>query len=192
MSSTRPCTQRSRGTNTPVLVRAFARLSRAADHSKLWLGGAAALALVRGSDGRRAAARGLASLALTATAVNGLLKPIGGRRRPERAKYRVPAGRRVRMPRTRSFPSGHAASAFAFASGVASADPLAGFGLTAVAVLVAYSRVHTGVHYPGDVIAGSVVGLALAPVGVAAADRLHAAASRPATPAAGSQISVAG
>ncbi len=179
-------------TNTPVLDLAFTRLSRAADHSKLWLGGAAALALTGGTDGRRAAARGLASLALTATVVNGLLKPLGARRRPERAKYRIPIGRRVRMPRTRSFPSGHAASAFAFAGGVASADPPAGSGLIAIATLVAYSRVHTGVHYPGDVIAGAVVGAALAPVGVAAADRLHAAASRPATPAAGSQTSVAG
>lgn len=179
-------------TDTPALDLAFTRLSRAADYSRLWLGTAVALAVVGGSGGRQAAARGIASLALTATLVNGLLKPLGARRRPERAKHRVPIGRRVRMPRTRSFPSGHAASAFAFAGGVASADPAAGFGLTAIAALVAYSRVHTGVHYPADVIAGAVVGAALASAGVAVADRLRAAASRSATPAAGSQISTAG
>lgn len=86
------------------------------------------------------------------------------------------------MPRTRSFPSGHAASGFAFASGVASAAPFPGIALTGLAALVAYSRVHTGVHYPGDVIAGSVIGVALAPVAVAATDRCRAAASRRAAP----------
>jgi membrane-associated phospholipid phosphatase len=176
-------------TNTPALDRAFSSLSRAANYSKLWLGSAAVLALTGGTRGRRAAARGLCSLALTSAVVNGVLKPLGGRRRPERAKYRLPVGRRVRMPRTRSFPSGHAASAFAFAGGVASADPVAGFGLTTTAALVGYSRVHVGVHYPGDVIAGAVVGLAMAPLGVVAADRLYAAASRPAAPAAESQSS---
>lgn len=176
-------------TNTPVLDRAFSSLSRAADHSKLWLGSAAVLSLAGGTRGRRAAARGLVSLALTSAVVNGLLKPLGGRRRPERANYHLPIGRWVKMPRTRSFPSGHAASAFAFAGGAASADPLAGFGLTTAAALVGYSRVHVGVHYPGDVIAGAVVGLAIAPVGVVVADRLWAAASRPATLPAESQSS---
>ena len=30
--------------------------------------------------------------------------------------------------------------------------------------MVAYSRVHTGVHYPGDVVVGSVLGAGLAQV----------------------------
>ena len=34
--------------------------------------------------------------------------------------------------------------------------------LRALAALVAYSRVHTGVHYPGDVLAGALIGTALA------------------------------
>ena len=71
-----------------------------------------------------------------------------GRRRPERVKHRVPFARRVRMPKTRSFPSGHAASGFAFATGVASAAPVAGGLLTALAALVAYSRVHTECTIP--------------------------------------------
>lgn len=157
-------------TRAPELDRALARLSRAADYSKLWLGSAAALALLGGSPGRRAAVKGLAALGLTAAVVNGVLKPAGGRRRPERALHRVPIGRHVRMPRSRSFPSGHAASGFAFATGVASAAPFPGIALTTLAGLVAYSRVHTGVHYPGDVIAGSIVGVALAPIAVTAVE----------------------
>ena len=158
-------------TPTPSLDRAMRRLSRAADHSKLWLGTAAALAACGGHTGRRAAVNGLVSVALTSAVVNAVLKPLSARRRPDRTRYNVPADRQVRMPSSRSFPSGHAASAFAFASGVATARPEAGIPLTGLAALVAYSRVHTGVHYPGDVIAGSVAGGALAPVAVAMLER---------------------
>ena len=158
-------------TPTPTLDRAFRRLSRAADHSKLWLGSSALLAVAGGDRGRRAAVNGIASVAVTSAIVNGLLKPLGGRRRPERAMHRVPIERHVKMPRTRSFPSGHAASAAAFASGVAIALPEVGMGLTVAGGLVAYSRVHTGVHYPIDVIVGSLTGAAVAPAAVAVLNR---------------------
>jgi membrane-associated phospholipid phosphatase len=160
-------------TPTPTLDRAFRRLSQAADHSALWLVDAALLAATGGERGREAAARGVASIALTSAVVNGLLKPLGARRRPDRDAQHVPLVRQVTMPRSTSFPSGHAASAFAFAAGVASADPRAGIPLHAVAALVAYSRVHTGVHYPADVVVGAVTGGALTPVAVAALDRLR-------------------
>ena len=80
---------------------------------------------------------------------------VARRRRPKRASHRVPVTRHVTMPRTTSFPSGHAASASAFATGMATAWPEVGLPVSAAATLVAYSRVHTGVHYPVDVIAGA-------------------------------------
>jgi undecaprenyl-diphosphatase len=49
-------------------------------------------------------------------------------------------------------------SATATASGVAGTWPAPGVPLTAVAALVAYSRVHTGVHFPADVVAGALIG----------------------------------
>lgn len=149
-------------TPTPNLDRGLSRLSRAADRSKLSLAGAGALALAGGADGRRAAMTGLASLAVTSVIVNAGLKLAARRRRPDPDAHAVPGARRVRMPVTRSFPSGHSAAAFAFATGVGDVMPAAAIPLRALAVAVAYSRVHTGVHYPGDVIVGALSGVTLA------------------------------
>ena len=66
------------------------------------------------------------------------------------------------MPTTSSFPSGHSAAAFAFATGVGRTMPHAAVPLRALAALVAYSRVHTGVHYPGDIAIGSLIGSSMA------------------------------
>jgi undecaprenyl-diphosphatase len=161
-------------TPTPLLDRVLRGVSRAADHSKLWLASSAVLAVAGGPRGRDAAVDGLASVALTSAVVNGALKPLARRRRPDRDTFNVPAGRQVTMPVSRSFPSGHAASAFAFAAGVAMDLPQAGLVLNAAAAVVAYSRVHTGVHYPGDVIAGSLTGAALAPIAVSTLRRRRA------------------
>jgi undecaprenyl-diphosphatase len=159
------------GTPTPTLDRVFRRLSRAADHWKLWLGSAAVLAIGGGRRGRRAAVNGIAAMTVTSAAVNLVLKPLGDRRRPDRSGMHVPVARHVAMPSSTSFPSGHAANAAAFATGVATVLPEAGIPLTAAGALVAYSRVHTGVHYPVDVIAGSLAGTMLAEVTVSVLDR---------------------
>lgn len=161
-------------TPTPLLDRVLRGVSRAANYSKLWLASSALLAVAGGPRGRDAAVDGLASVALTSAVVNGALKPLARRRRPDRDTFNVPVGRQVTMPASRSFPSGHAASAFAFAAGVAADAPQAGLILNAAAAVVAYSRVHTGVHYPGDVIVGSLTGAALAPIAVSALRRLRA------------------
>lgn len=158
-------------TPTPTLDRAMARLSRAADYSKLSLASAAVLALAGGRSGRRAAATGLASVGVTATIVNVLVKPLGRRRRPDRVTENVPLARHVRMPSSTSFPSGHAAAAFAFATGAGHGLPHAAVPLRALAAFVAYSRIHTGVHYPGDVVAGALVGTVLAQATAHAIDR---------------------
>ncbi|MBS1679638.1 MAG: phosphatase PAP2 family protein [Actinobacteria bacterium] len=137
------------------------RLSRAADYSRLSLAAAAGLALFGGADGRRAAVAGLASVAATATVINVAVKPIARRRRPDRIAHEVPIARHVPMPSSRSFPSGHSAAAFAFAGGAGGVVPAASLPLHALAGLVAYSRVHTGVHYPLDTLVGSILGAAL-------------------------------
>jgi membrane-associated phospholipid phosphatase len=158
-------------TPTPALDRAMARLSHAADYSRLSLASAGVLAAIGGRRGRRAAVAGLASVAVTASVVNLVLKPLGSRRRPDRAQLRVPVARHVRMPSSTSFPSGHSAAAFAFATGVGHALPAASIPFHGLAALVAYSRVHTGVHYPGDAVAGALLGTVLAQFTTHALDR---------------------
>jgi membrane-associated phospholipid phosphatase len=143
---------------TPSLDRVFARLSDAADHSKLWLASAGLLATVGGQRGRQAAAVGLASVGVSSFVSNVGVKWLVRRRRPDRAGAIVPEERWVHMPTSRSFPSGHSASAFAFASAVGAVMPALSLPLHLAATAVAYSRVHTGVHYPGDAIAGALIG----------------------------------
>jgi undecaprenyl-diphosphatase len=128
--------------------------SRAADYSVLWLVLAAAGAFVGGRRGRRAAADGLLALAFASATVNGPLKLLFRRVRP------VPSRRLYRRPRTASFPSGHSASAFAFATAATRELPAAGPVLFPLAATVAYSRVYLGFHHPTDVLIGSAIGSA--------------------------------
>jgi membrane-associated phospholipid phosphatase len=143
-------------TPTPSLDVPLRRLSAAANYSRFWFATAAVLALVGGRTGRRAAVAGAVAIGATAVTNTGL-KSLG-RNRPDREKYGVPVERHVRMPSSTSFPSGHSAAGFAFANAVSAEVPGLAFPLRVLALGVAYSRVHTGVHYPSDAIAGGIVG----------------------------------
>jgi undecaprenyl-diphosphatase len=145
-------------TPTAELDGPVRRLSQSANGSGLWVGIAAAIALTGGPRGRRAAFEGVVSVAVTAAAVNLGVKSIVERRRPGRDELRLLPDRHLRTPESTSFPSGHAATSFAFAYGVSRHIPLLSLPLGLLAGAVAYSRVHTGVHYPGDVAVGSIAG----------------------------------
>jgi membrane-associated phospholipid phosphatase len=145
-------------TPTPTLDQPLRRLSAIATRSKLWLGIAAVMVVFGGQRGRRAALTGVAALAIDSGVVNLAGKWSFHRGRPDPAQAGVPESRRIEMPSSPSFPSGHAASGFAFAEAVAETMPSMAMPLRLLAAVVAYSRVHTGVHYPGDVIAGSLIG----------------------------------
>ena len=147
--------------HAPLLDETLPRLSHAANRSVLWMGVAGLLWLFGGRFGRRAAARGLLSVAMSSAIANGPAKLLT--RRPRPIIDEVPMVRRVRkVPRSTSFPSGHSASAFAFATGVSMELPHLAIPLGPLATAVAYSRVYTGAHVPSDVIVGSALGAGVA------------------------------
>ncbi|MXM67946.1 phosphatase PAP2 family protein [Streptomyces sp. HUCO-GS316] len=141
----------------PGAERVLPRLSRSANHGVLWFTAAAALTVSRTPRARRAAARGIASLSLASLTINTLGKRTV--RRPRPVLDPVPLVRQLkRQPITTSFPSGHSASAAAFALGVALESPAWGAVVAPVAFSVAMSRIYTGVHFPSDVLAGAALG----------------------------------
>lgn len=134
----------------------FRRLSAAANKGKLWIGIAAIMAIFPGRT-RRAALHGLLAQAVASAVTNVGFKTLLPRARP--LPEHLPAFRFVHpQPTSSSMPSGHSASAVAFALGVGLVRPALGAALAPLAAGVAYSRVHTGAHWPSDVFFGSAIG----------------------------------
>jgi undecaprenyl-diphosphatase len=119
------------------------------------------------------AAAGAATLAELSSV---LLKDLTERARPPLADPGIQA--LVSLPDSTSFPSGHAATAFAAATAVGVFHPRLRAPLLVLAALVALSRVYLGVHFWSDVLVGSVLGAA---IGLATARLVQRA--RPAPPA---------
>lgn len=166
--------------STHPAVDGFWRLlSGAADHGKLWFAAAAVLVAL---GKPRAAFRGLASLGLASLIANVVGKRIVGGDRP--ALTSIPVARRLdRSPTSPSFPSGHTASAVAFAAGAALESPAAGAALAPLAAGVGYSRLHTGAHWFSDVVGGAAIGVGAA-VALKAVSRVARRAVKTAAPTA--------
>jgi len=147
------------GYHSPVLDRILPVLSEVANYSRLWMGIASILVVVGGRKGRGTAAEAMTALGITSATANFAAKNLIPRRRPESA---VPEKRRLEQPESSSFPSGHTASAAAFSSVIGDKYPGLYIPITALAAAVGFSRVYTGVHYPGDVLAGWLLGRAVA------------------------------
>jgi undecaprenyl-diphosphatase len=164
------------GRRAPALDRSLVAITRAANYTRLWLAIAGGLALCGGPRGRRAATQSVIALAIAAAVANGPAKLLVRRRRPfHRSQPAL-----IHMPRSTSFPSGHSAAAFAFATAASAELPPLAPVFLALAAAVAYSRVHTGVHYPSDVVAGVAIGIGAGAVarGLAASVRAHGAAAQ--------------
>src|ERR671935_93919 len=135
-----------------------------------WVAASIGLAWLGGPKGRRAGlATAIASLGTTHV-VQRLVKPLFRRKRPWVERDVLVVGIRTTDA---SFPSGHSASSFAAATALASFYP----GIAPLAYLlatgVALSRVHLGHHFPSDVTAGALIGVAS---GTAVAARIKAPA----------------
>src|SRR5579862_1073651 len=130
-------------------------LSVAGRGGTVWLVIGAVLTAIRKLTWQRLAQLGVALLVATIT-VNVIVKPLVDRHRPFTS---IPAVTVIdERPHDASFPSGHAGNAFAAAVVLARALPQWQAVWWTLAVLIAYSRIYVGVHYPADVVGGAILG----------------------------------
>lgn len=143
----------------PHLDRVMYAASALGDFSLIWHLVSATRAL---APDRRPehAVRVAAVLAVESALVNGPVKNLFRRHRPAWEQERP---RRLRRPRTTSFPSGHASAAMTAAGVLAERDPLWPL-YYALGAVVASSRVYVKIHHPSDVVAGALLGVAIARV----------------------------
>ena len=140
----------------PALDKAFYAASELGDFSLLWHVLAAANGL-RSERHFRGWIRLTVALAIESALVNGVIKGLFRRTRPT---WEVERPHRLRRPRSSSFPSGHASSAFMAATLLADDDP-ALRPVYVLAAFVAASRIHVRIHHASDVVAGAALGLLL-------------------------------
>ena len=144
----------------PVADLVFYGASALGDNGLLWLILGAARGL-RSEHDWHAAIRMVAGVGIESAVVNLGIKSLFRRQRPAFEGIRP---RSLRTPRTSSFPSGHATSAFTAAGLLAEDDDLWPL-YYALALIVAWSRVHVRIHHASDVVAGIAVGVALGRLG---------------------------
>ena len=144
----------------PVADRVFYAASELGDFGVIWLI-FGALRGLRSEHDWHAAVRVGVGVGAESALVNGVIKSFFRRTRPV---WEAERPLRLRRPRTSSFPSGHATSAFTSAALLSEDDPLWPL-YYAVAIVVAWSRVYVKIHHASDVVAGIAIGAALGRIG---------------------------
>ncbi len=144
---------RTRG-HTPGLEKAAKALGKAGNNGAIWV--VISLIILAATDSNGEAWFICALLAPIAIALNYLIKLIVKRPRPVLEGLPPLGG----APSSLSFPSAHATSAFAVATAMTRVD---GWGALAfvLAFALALGRPYLGMHYPSDVLAGAILGVAL-------------------------------
>jgi undecaprenyl-diphosphatase len=135
----------------------FVGLTYAGTHGLLWIG----LGIVVAVALRRpwVAVMVAAAVVLADLSASGL-KQATDRRRPEETLHGIDV--LVTTPSTPAFPSGHAATSFAAVVVLSVAAPAVAPAIVVLAALVGFSRLYVGVHFPLDVLAGALLGVAVA------------------------------
>lgn len=136
---------------TPLMIF----VTRLGNEGLIWI--ACALIMMIPKRTRRIGFLALAALAVTYLVCSLGLKNLVGRVRP----YETVSGlhRLIEAQEGWSFPSGHAASSFAAATVFFMGyRRRVGIPFMVLAGMIAFSRLYVGVHYPSDVIVGTVIG----------------------------------
>lgn len=140
----------------PWLDQLMIAVTALGDGGALWLVTAAVLLLIPKT--RRVGAAMAVSLFLEVLCCNLILKPLVARLRPCDVNTAVQL--LIDRPMGYSFPSGHTGASFAAASALYFGKSRLWIPAGAIAVLIAFSRLYLYVHYPSDVLAGAIIGIA--------------------------------
>lgn len=149
---------------SPLLDYLMPFLSRVGNLGEIWLVLLGTIAIFGKQAGRRVALAGFVAL-VVGFACSELIKDLTMRPRPFLV---LPDVRLlVAAPHSYAFPSGHTTSSFAAATAVLLAarkvlgrTPVWSLGMLVLAAAISYSRIYVGVHWPTDVAAGIVLGMA--------------------------------
>jgi decaprenylphosphoryl-5-phosphoribose phosphatase len=144
---------RTRG-HSPGVERAAKGLGKAGNNGAIWV--VLCLVVLAATDSNGGAWFVCALLAPIAIALNYVVKLIVKRPRPVLEGLPPLGG----APSSLSFPSAHATSSFAVATAMTRVDPLGAFAFV-LAFALALGRPYLGMHYPSDVLAGALLGVAL-------------------------------
>jgi membrane-associated phospholipid phosphatase len=144
--------------HAPATERAVAAYSRLGEHGAGWIALGIAGSLLDHDAQRRRTWRQGAGTVVIAYVANQAIKFVIRRKRPE-----LPGLAPLTPTVTElSFPSAHATTSFAAARAFTGLAPAG--ALYAAATAFAVSRPYLGVHYPSDVLAGALLGTAIAGV----------------------------
>ncbi len=140
--------------HTPGLESVAKAIGKAGNNGAVWVAIGVALALLDPS--RRQSWLICAALAPIAIGLNYGIKLLVKRPRPVLEGLPPLGG----APSSLSFPSAHALSSFAVATAMFRVDPATAAALL-VALALSLGRPYLGMHYPSDVLAGALLGVAL-------------------------------
>lgn len=139
----------------PRLERAARLLGKAGNNAGIWVAICGVAALI--DAGNREAWLIATALGPLAIAGNYVVKLVVRRPRPALEGLPPLGG----APSSLSFPSAHATSSFAVGVAATRIEPAAGIPMLVLACLLSAGRPYLGMHYPSDVLAGTVLGIAL-------------------------------
>lgn len=145
--------------HTPFIDTVMDLISEAGIGGALWV----ILALMLGAFQRRrwpAVVQTLLAIGLASLLVDGVTKPFFARTRP--FQHQLETRVYGRRPTSSSFPSGHTADGVAGAYTLSRVAPTGRVFFWVLALVMAASRIYLGVHYPLDVLGGTLIGLAAA------------------------------
>lgn len=141
---------------TPALDTVMAFLSDLGNNGILWM--AIALLLIILPKWRRGGLQMAASMLFCFIVGNLILKNAVGRLRPCQIDTTIDLI--VKIPYDSSFPSGHTLHAMTASLSLYFINKKWGIPALVLAVLIAFSRMYNFMHFPTDVLAGAVLGIA--------------------------------